>query len=117
LAYWIGMPVGPAQSSTARRQVLRAASSQQGWQGTARGIALVVEAVLGCRTVVEDSGGVAWSLDSEPSAPAGTADGPSAVVVHVTVPADRVVDERRLDRLVASLIPAHVGHQVELAQQ
>ncbi len=112
LAYWIGMPLAPAQASSAR-QLLRATSAQHGWQGTAAGISLVVEAVLGCRTTVEDSGGVTWSLDPDGDEPAGTGTRTPSVVVRVSVPADRPVDARRLDTLVASLIPAHVEHRVE----
>jgi phage tail-like protein len=114
LAYWMGMPLGPGQSSAARRQVLRAASTQQGWQGTARGIVLVVEAVFGCRAEVEDSGGTTWSRTPEDLAAAPSAWQPPSVVVRVDVPDGRVVDERRLDALVAALKPAHVAHRVEV---
>lgn len=112
LAYWTGMPLGPGQSAAARRHILRAASDQHGWQGTARGIALVVENVFGCPTTVEDSGEVTWSADSE--APLLPRQGRPTVVVRVRVPPGRNVDEQRLDTLVSSLTPVHVAYRVEV---
>jgi phage tail-like protein len=114
LAYWLGMPLDPGQRSSAQREVLSTASSQQGWQGTARGVTLAVESVFGCRAQVEESGGADWSLD--PGAPLpGQPD--TAMVVRAFVAPGRTVDERRLDIVVTLLKPAHVAHRVEVRSE
>jgi len=111
LSYWIGMPVDVGLTSARQREVLHAASRLHGWQGTRRGVQQAIEAVLGFRTVVHESGGAGWSLEADAALP-GTGD--EAMVVEVYVPEGRVLDERRLDALVTSLKPAHVVHSVEV---
>ncbi len=111
LAYWIGVPLDPGQRAGTQREVLRAASRQQGWQGTPRGVAMAVEAVFDCRVEIEESGGAAWSTDPAAALP-GRPTAQLVVVAHV--PAGRTLDERRLDLLVTTLKPAHVAHRVEV---
>lgn len=113
LAHWLGLPPGPGHRDRDRRGLLRAAATQQGWQGTSRGIALVVETVFGFRAVVEESGGATWSV--EPGEQGVTAGGGAPqIVVRLSVPESASVDEPRLDALVASLTPAHVAYRVEV---
>jgi phage tail-like protein len=113
LAYWIGMPVDPGQRSQVQREVLRNASRQRGWQGTARGVRLAVESVFGCRVEVQESGGATWSLDPGARLPGEPT---VSVVVRVFPEPGRTVDERRLEMLVELLMPAHVTHRVELSE-
>lgn len=111
LSYWIGMPVDANLTPTRQREVLHSASRLHGWQGTRRGVELAVEAVVGHRTVVQETGGSTWSADPDAALPGS---GQQAMVVQVIVPPGTSLDERRLDALVTSLKPAHVVHRVEV---
>jgi phage tail-like protein len=111
LSYWIGMPVDVNLTPSRQREVLRSASGLHGWQGTRRGVELAVEAVLGHRAVVQETGGAAWSPDPDAALPGSPH---QAMVVQVLVPPGTTLDERRLDALVTSLKPAHVVHRVEV---
>ncbi len=120
LAYWLGMPVGAGPSLAAQRRGLHAAGSEQAWQGTARGIALVVEAVTGSAATVEEPGGVTWSQGPDlPQTETSTQGQTQArsLVVWVRASAESALDRDRLDSLVASLKPAHVPHRVEIRQE
>lgn len=114
LAYWIGLPLGPHQPPEAQRRVVKAATTEQGWQGTRRGLALVVEAVFGGTVTVVDTGGVSWSQEPGAGLPDGADDASPSLVVRVEVPDTSAVDERRLEALVARLKPAHVSHRIEV---
>lgn len=111
LSYWTGMPVDVNLTAARQREVLHAASRLHGWQGTRRGVELAVEAVFGHRTVVQETGGAAWSSDPAAALPGSALE---AMVVQVLVPPGARLDERRLDALVTSLKPAHVVHRVEV---
>lgn len=113
LAQWVGIPLDAELPGTRQRELLRAAANMQGWQGTARGIELAVEALLGIDVEVHETGGAAWSSDPAAALP-GT---PGAqVLVRVNAPADVVIDPKLIEAVVAAVIPAHVPHRVELRQ-
>ena len=67
LAYWLGVSLDPGQRRAPSGRFSTPRSGLQGLQGTQRGIELAVEAVFGCRALVEETGGADWSLD--PGAP------------------------------------------------
>jgi phage tail-like protein len=111
LAAWTGMSLDPGQSRERQRLLLRQAVALHGIQGTARGIELAVEAIFGLRAEVQETGATTWSMSPDAPLPGS---GQQAFVLRVFVPAGRVVEQLRLDLVVASLKPAHVVHRVEV---
>jgi phage tail-like protein len=119
LAGWIGMSLDRGQQPERQRELLRAAGRLQGWQGTARGIELAIEAVLGMRTEVLESGGAIWSLD--PNDPVPGEPVPSIVVrvfvgdEHQHAPdVGQQVDEGRLNAVIEAIKPVHVRHRLQV---
>lgn len=111
LARWVGMGMDRGLPGPRQRELLRAAASHQGWQGTARGIELAVEALLGVDVHVYESGGTAWSNDPHAALP-GTAG--AQVLVRVTAPPGTSIDPDLMAMVVASVVPAHVAYRVEV---
>jgi hypothetical protein len=74
----------------------------------------LVEIYAGATPDIEESGGTAWS-----AAPGGEVPGEARPRVKVTVrvPDPAVVDNSRLDRIVARSLPAHVVREVEVVAQ
>lgn len=111
LACWVGMAMDSALPGPRQRELLRAAASHQGWQGTARGIELAVEALLGVDVQVYESGGTAWSTDPSADLP-GT---PGAqVLVRVVAPPGTNIDADLVTVVVATVVPAHVAYRVDV---
>lgn len=110
LSHWVGMTVQAPMPVERQRELLQSAVDLQGWIGTTRGVQLSLEALFGASTVVQDSGGCAWSTD--PHAPLPGDPVPS---VTVRVSGGTAVDVDRVEAVVASVTPAHVLHQVEVS--
>lgn len=114
LASWVGIELNQNWSPAQQRRLVATAVEVLHWQGTATGLALLLQRFLGIdpdAVTVEDTGGVTWSVT-----PRGTPPGshPPSVHVRVEVPEDDPLDERRLRRLVGATVPAHVAHDVEV---
>jgi phage tail-like protein len=113
LGGWLGVELDGGWPSERRRTLVARAAQLYAWQGTARGLAELVEIYTGVVPEVEDSGGVGWSATPEGEFP-GTSQW--TVTVRVRVDHDDAVDPGKLDRLVARAKPAHVAHRVEVVQ-
>lgn len=109
LSHWVGMAVQAPMPVRRHRELLQSAVDQQGWIGTVRGMQLTLEGLFGATTVVEDSGGSAWSTD--PHAPLPGDPVPS---VTVRVSGSAALDADRVEAVVASVTPAHVLRRVEV---
>jgi hypothetical protein len=105
------MVVDPGQSPDRQRLLLRQAMALHGIQGTPHGIELAVEALVGLRAEVQETGAVTWSLEADAPMPGEPL---QAFVVRVFARQGQAVDELRLDLVVSSLKPAHVVHRVEV---
>lgn len=112
LARWVGMSFQSPMPVDRQRELLQSAVDLQGWQGTTRGVQLSLESILGASTVVTESGASAWSLD--PHAPLPGDPVPS-VTVRVTA-GGAALDPEQVAAVVASVTPAHVLRQVEVAE-
>ena len=113
LAGWIGMTLDPRQRSERQRELLQAAGRLQGWQGTARGMELAVEAVLGMRAEVLESGGAIWSLVATDPLPGESV---PSVVIRVHPGEGQTVDRQRLDAVIDAIKPVHVRHRVQVVE-
>jgi phage tail-like protein len=114
LAAWTGMSLDPGQTRDRQRALLRQAVTLQGIQGTARGIEMAVEAVVGLRAELQETGATTWSTEADAPLPG---EAQQAFVLQVFAPEGQVVDEQRLDLVVAMLKPAHVVHRVEVVRE
>lgn len=111
LAHWVGMSIDTQLPGTRQRELLRAAASLQGWQGTVRGIELAVEALIGADVEVFESGGAAWSTDPAAGLPGRVG---TEVLVRVNPAPGQAIDADLVAAVVASVVPAHVAHRVEV---
>ncbi len=112
LAGWLGVEdLDQSLPVDRQRQLLRNMSRLQGWLGTARGIALVVETLLGVPTEVIETGGATWSRDPNAALPGEPT---PAVLVRVRQNGSQTVDLERLEAIVSAVKPAHVLHRVEV---
>lgn len=113
LTRWVGISVDPALPGARQRELLRAAASLQGWQGTARGIELAVEALIGLDVEVHETGAAEWSSDPRAALPGSPG---AQVLVRVNAPAGATVDPELIAAVVAAVVPAHAVHRVEIAR-
>lgn len=113
LSGWVGIELDPGLPTARQRELLRAAAVLQGWQGTARGIALAVEGLLGLPTEVVETGGATWSRDATDPLPGEPV---PALVVRVSPANTDDLDVDRLQAVVEAVKPAHVMHRVQVIE-
>ena len=111
LAGWVGVTLDEKWPVARRRDLIARAAELYRWRGTKRGIAEAVEVYTGVRPDVTDNGGTVWSEVPDGDPPGRPR---PSVTVTVTVPDERVIDEDRVDRIVADAKPVHVPHVVEI---
>jgi phage tail-like protein len=109
LALWVGLFLDGRQSPDRQRDLLSSAEGLQRRRGTALGLKAVVEAGLAVTAEIVESGATAWSSDPDHPLPGSS---PQSIEVRVRPHDEAVIDDRRLDELVAGAKPAHVTHQV-----
>ena len=109
LALWVGLFLDGRQSPDRQRDLLSSAEGLQRRRGTSQGLKAVVEAGLAVTAEIVESGGTAWSADPDHALPGSS---PQSIEVRVHPHDDTVIDDRRLDALVAAAKPAHVTHSV-----
>jgi len=113
LADWVGAvrPDGMDESHW-RAMVAESAALYRG-RGTVTGIADQLRYTTGYDLEIEDSGGTAWSARSGGGIP-GSPTPSLEVHIHAADPA--TVDVRRVESLVAELVPAHVAARVIVSE-
>lgn len=118
LAGWVGFELNENWSESQQRSLVARMALLLRWRGTKRGMVDLIRLFLAidpARIEIEDSGGVAWSATPNGTPPGG---GPPTVTVRLRADGDGDDEDDvrdRLDRLVAAMVPAHVGHEVEVA--
>jgi phage tail-like protein len=113
LASWVGVELDETWSDEARRELVDRAVELFKVRGTVEGLREQVAIYAGVEPEIEESGGCSYSLEANGDLPGEET---PRLLVRVRVPADSPIDERRLDRLVASAKPAHVPHRVEVVR-
>lgn len=108
LGGWVDIEVDEAWSLEQRRDIIAGAAAMHRRSGTASGIrdAVHLAAGPGSTVVVTESGGTTWSSTS-----GGKLPGDDTVGVRIEisdVPGDLEAATRRLERVAAGLVPAHV---------
>jgi phage tail-like protein len=107
LAGWVSLDTEQRWTTDELRARVGGAAAVYAWLGTVRGIVEGVELVCGLRPEVTDTGAAGWS-----PRPGSRIPGEVRGEIVVRVPAG--VDVPTLDRVVAYLKPAHVGHRLEV---
>lgn len=113
LAGWVGLLPDETWPIERRRALVAVATDLYRSRGTAAGIAMHVRLLTAGEVAVTDSGGSVWSTTAGTPPPG---DGSYSVTVKVKPPKKGGVEPARIDALVAAAKPAHVIHQVEIAQ-
>lgn len=111
LASWVGIELDAAWPEQGRRSLVRRAIELYTWQGTVRGLTMLIETYTGITPEIEDSGAVAWSPTPGAELPG---DDTATLTIRVRVPGDTAIDTTRLQRLITSATPAHMVLQVEV---
>jgi phage tail-like protein len=112
LAGWVGILPDETWPVERRRAIVALAVQLYRKRGTVAGLAMHVRLLGAADVDVTDSGGATWSA-TPGSKPPGNAS--YSVKVKVTPPKKGKLDKARIEALVASAKPAHVVHQVSLA--
>ena len=111
MAAWVAAPVDRWMPLRRRRDLVAATGELQRAKGTRAGLVRLLEIALGATAVdVEGGGGTWWS--AEPGAAVPEAMAP--LVVRVTLPPREHADPDRVERLVATAVPAHLPFRVEV---
>lgn len=113
LAGWVGLLPDETWPIERRRALVAVAADLYRNRGTAAGLSMHVRLLTAGEVEVVDSGGSVWSTTAGTAAPG---DGSYSVTVKVKPPKKGGVDRARIEALVSAAKPAHVTHQVEIAQ-
>ena len=113
LATWVGLEIDENWPLEHQRELLARTVDLYSRRGTTQGITDVIALYTGIEPTLEDSGGTTWS--AAPGEPAPGRAAPN-VVVRLRVPAEVELDPRRVDAVIAAVVPAHVSWQVEIEQ-
>lgn len=111
LGGWVGVELGDSWPEDTRRAVVSDAARDHQRTGTSARLADALTRATGCDIEIVESGGATWSRT-----PGSPFPGDAGASLHVRVRADDrdEVDLAHVDRVVASLKPAHVMHTVEV---
>jgi len=111
LAGWVGAEITGEESEAALRTIVGGSAVAHRLRGTARGISEVVRLAFGVVPEIEESGGAFWSARPRGPFPGDPVPG---LTVRLRVPEPNRLDRDRLERLVASVRPAHLPCTVEI---
>lgn len=113
LAGWVGLLPDETWPVERRRALVAVAVDLYRSRGTVAGLQTHVRLLTAGEVEVVDSGGSVWSTTAGTAAPG---DDSYSVTVKVKPPKKGDVDRARVDSLVNTAKPAHVTHQVEIAE-
>jgi phage tail-like protein len=107
----VGAPFEDWMPPALRRRLLRATGRLQAARGTKAGLVALLTVALGTRDVeVTGGGGTWWSAVAGSTVPGEVV----PLVVRVATRRGDAVDAARVERLVASAVPAHLPFRVEV---
>lgn len=112
LAGWMAVVLDSDWPPARRRALLLHAVELHRWRGTPPGLRQEIALMTGIEPEILEGGGVVWSTAPQPSLP----DSPDAgrLTVRLRVGDPDSVDREQVERLVAEVKPAHLGHSVEV---
>lgn len=117
VAEWVSAEWDESLDEMEQRAVVARAAELQGWAGTVKGLADLIELLTGARPEIDDNGGVAWTVEPGGDLP-GTAEPRVTIRIRVAGLAERGPErDDRIERIktaVHRLLPAHVPATVEV---
>ena len=111
LAQWVGVNLDENLTEERQRELVAQAAGLYGRAGTVPALADLIEAWIGVRPEIEDSGGVAWSPTHDAPMP-GTAT--QTVTIRLRLADPTSLDQNRLRQLIEANIPAHIAPTIEV---
>lgn len=111
LGRWVGAELDDDEDATLRRAWVAAAGLLHRSRGTPRGLAIAIRLFFGVDPEISESGGAIWS--GRPLGPFPGTDRPW-LRVRLRVPDPTVIDQERLNSVVAQARPAHIPYTVEV---
>lgn len=115
---WVSAEYDEALPEQRQRALVARSAELLGWAGTRRGLAELVELLVGVRPTIEDSGGASWSATPGEGGLPGSATPSVTVKVRVEdLPPKGPARDDRLERVrqvVLRHLPAHVPATVEV---
>ncbi|MFE7426130.1 phage tail protein [Streptomyces sp. NPDC057545] len=112
LAQWVAVDPHEDQPVERRRGAVRGAVERHSRRGTRRGLAEAVFLETGIEPDIVESGGTAWSPTPHTRFPGGPR---PWVTVRIRAERPEPVDRVRLEELIRTEIPAHVGFDLEVS--
>jgi len=112
LAGWLGVTLDENEPAARRRELVARGVDLLARRGTVGGLRDALRAYLAVEADISEPGGTGWSMLPGSPLP-GSATG--EVVVRITVEDPGSMDVRRIDAVVATMLPAGIGHRVELS--
>ncbi|WP_329036538.1 phage tail protein [Streptomyces sp. NBC_01725] len=111
LAGWVAVEPHEDSPTDHRRTAVRGAVARHARRGTLGGLAEAVRLETGTEPEIAESGGTAWS--TSPNTPLPGRPVPW-VTIRVRAAEGRPLDRVRLEELIDTEVPAHVGFSLEL---
>jgi phage tail-like protein len=112
LATWVGVTAAAEMPITQRRELVAAAAQLYVSRGTLSAIRTAIELSTGQTPEIIESGGTAWSAETDAALPGG----PDPRVTMRLEATDRSIDESLLRALITAFVPAHVPWRLELVR-
>jgi phage tail-like protein len=112
LARWVAVEPHESAPVEQRRAAVRGAVARHSRRGTLRGLADAVRLETGAEPEIAESGGTAWSSGSHTPLPGRAR---PWVTIRVRVGEPHRVDRVRLEELIRTEVPAHVGFDLEIS--
>ncbi|MFE3248651.1 phage tail protein [Streptomyces sp. NPDC059209] len=111
LASWVAVEPHEDSATDHRRAAVRGAVARHARRGTVGGLADAVRLETGTEPEIAESGGTAWSTSPNTPLPGGAV---PWVTIRVRAAEGRPLDRGRLEELIETEVPAHVGFSLEL---
>ncbi|WP_405940113.1 phage tail protein [Streptomyces sp. NBC_00726] len=111
LAQWVAAESPESGPVERRRETVRGAVARHARRGTAGGLAEAVRLATGADPEITESGGTAWSTGPGTTLPGAPR---PWVTIRVREGHGRPVDRARLEDLIGTEVPAHVGFTLEI---
>ncbi|MEU1348321.1 phage tail protein [Streptomyces sp. NPDC005795] len=111
LAQWVAVEPHEDSPVERRRDTVRGAVARHARRGTAAGLADAVRLETGVEAEISESGGTAWSTGPHTVLPGRAR---PWVTIRVRERPGQGIDRVRLEELIGTEVPAHVGYTLEI---
>lgn len=114
LAQWVAVDPHADSPPAQRRAAVRGAVARHARRGTPAGLADAMRLETGTEPEITESGGTAWSTTAHTALPGSPR---PWVTIRVRAREGQTIDRVRLEELIGTEVPAHVGFTLEVLPQ